>query len=423
MRKIYTVAIVGVGSRGADAYGTLINDLKDRFDIVSLCDPKQERLDRFGKIFGVAPENRFADENEFFKVKRADVIIIATLDNDHVRQTVKALGLGYDILVEKPLTGKKEDCELLLGAQKKYGGKVLVCHVLRYAKAFLKVAELIDEGKIGKLVAVDALERVAYWHQAHSYVRGNWRNNEVAMPMILAKCCHDLDLLQFYAKSKCKSISSVGDLAFFNKDNAPEGSASRCVDCKYADDCEYSAKIIYPVHWEQNGSPENCWPYNVLCPAPVTKEKLYEAIKSGPYGRCVFKCDNDVVDHQITQMTFENGVKATLTMTAFTSGMGRRMHFFGTLGEIILDEENHNISLRIFGKQNEEIDTDKIIDKENGFGHGGGDYGLINSLYGAISGETNAATSLSDSIESHLMGICAEESRKQGGKLIFVHEK
>ncbi len=421
-RKIYSVAIIGVGSRGADVYGSLINKLNDSFRIVSLCDKKTERLERFGEIFGVEKENRFTDDNEFFAKKRADVIIIATLDNDHVRHTLKALGLGYDILVEKPLTGNREDCEKLLAAQKKYGGKVLVCHVLRYAPAFLKAAELINNGTIGKLVAIDALERVAYWHQAHSYVRGNWRNNAVAMPMILAKCCHDLDLIQYYANSKCETVSSVGDLAYFKPENAPEGAADRCLDCKYCDSCPYSAKRIYIDDPKKNGGiPSDSWPTNVLCPAPVTEEKLLSALKDGPYGRCVFRCDNDVVDHQITLMTFENGVKASLTMTAFTHGGGRRINFHGTLGEIILDEEKNELSVRPFGKEIENINTNSLLVADKGFAHGGGDYGLISTLYDAVSGKGDERTSLSASIESHLMGIAAEESRKQGGKEIKVH--
>ncbi len=418
--KIYTVAILGVGSRGADAYGKIINDRKDKFDIVSLCDIRQERLDRFGKIFGVAEENRFLDEAEFFKAKRADILVIATLDNDHVRQCLKAFELGYDVLLEKPITADKAECAALLAAQKKYGCKTIVCHVLRYAPAFVKAGELLEAGAIGRLVAIDALERVMYWHQAHSYVRGNWRKAADTTPMILAKCCHDLDLLQYYANSKCKSISSVGDLTFFNKENAPDGAAKRCVDCKYVDDCAYSAKYVYIGRWKKAGCPEDRWPWNVLTPAPVTEEKLQKAIEEGPYGRCVFACDNDVVDHQITTMTFENGVKASLTMTAFTGGAGRRINFHGTQGEIILDEETDTLVVKSYlGETTQTIALSDLID-EGGFGHGGGDEKLVNALADMIAGNASEKTSLEASLESHLMGICAEESRLSGGKLVYL---
>ena len=248
-KKIFTVAIIGVGARGANAYGWQLHEASDRFNVVALCDPRPERLTIFGKKFEVAEEACFTDETEFFKEKRADLILIATPDNDHTRHCLKAFELGYDIMVEKPLTEKREDCEALLAAQKKYGGKVLVCHVLRYAPLFLKAEEIIESGKIGKLVAINALERVGFAHQAHSYVRGNWRNREVAAPMILAKCCHDLDLLQWYAKSKCRSISSIGDLAYFLPENAPEGATEQCLDCKLQDTCPYSAKAHYLTRW------------------------------------------------------------------------------------------------------------------------------------------------------------------------------
>ena len=419
-QKIYTVAIIGVGSRGADAYGNLLMKFPERFKIVSLCDLRQERLNRFSKQFGVNPDLCFLDEKEFFKEKRADLLIIATLDKDHVRQCLKAFELGYDIMMEKPITDSREECLQVLAAQKKYGGKALVCHVLRYAPAFLKIDEILQSGAIGKLVAINATEQVCYWHQAHSYVRGNWRRSADTTPMILAKCCHDLDLLQFYVRSKCKSVSSVGNLVHFKKENAPEGAAERCVDCKYIETCPYSAKTFYIDRWKQVGSPENNWPYNVIAPAPSTEEKLMAAIQTGPYGRCVFRCDNDVVDHQITQMTFENGVKATLTMTAFTAGGGRRIFFYGTEGELVLDEEAGAIHLKKFGHPEETIALKSLV--ENGFGHGGGDFGLVNSLYDMLEGKASAETALEASIESHLIGICAEESRLQGGKLIFIHE-
>lgn len=421
MNTIKTVAILGVGARGADAYGSLINEMTDKFKIVSLCDFRQDRLDRFSKVFNVAKELCFTDENEFFKEKRADLIIIATLDSDHVRHCLKAFEKGYDVMLEKPITGKREECKMLLEAQKKYGCKALVCHVLRYAPAFLKVAELINNGEIGRLVCIEALERVAYWHQAHSYVRGNWRNTKTTTPMIIAKCCHDLDLLQYYAKSKCTSVSSIGELTYFRKENQPEGAADRCVNCKYADTCVYSAKDYYIDRWERVGCPKDIWPYNVVVDVPHTKEKLQKAMENGPYGRCVFACDNDAVDHQYVQMTFDNGVKASLTMTAFTSTPGRRMYFHGTLGEIILEEVNETISIHKYGQERRTIDVKMLCEK--GYGHGGGDFGLVSSLYDFLEGKADASTSLEHSIESHLMGICAEESRLQGGKLVFLNDK
>lgn len=251
--RIYAVAILGCGQRGAESYGALIDEDKKKFKIVSLCEIDSFKLNKYKDRFCVDESNCFQNEGDFFEKRRADVLLITTMDQDHVRQCVKALSLGYDILLEKPITSQKAECYELLDAQGKYGGKVIVCHVLRYAPAFIKAAELIDEGRIGKLVAIQALEQVNYWHQAHSYVRGNWRRVEDTAPMIIAKCCHDLDLLQYYARSKCKSVSSVGDLVFFKSENASKGSAKRCLDCQFKDSCAYSAKRIYIDDWKKRG--------------------------------------------------------------------------------------------------------------------------------------------------------------------------
>ena len=416
--NIFSVAILGCGNRGAEIYGTLFFQQSDRFHINALCDSNPVKLATYGERFGVTA--LFEDENEFFKEKRADLLVIATMDRDHIRQCLLALKLGYDILLEKPITDKREELEALLAAQKKYGGKILVCHVLRYAPGYLKIAEYLESGAIGRLVAIQAIEQVAYWHQAHSFVRGNWRSREETAPMILAKCCHDLDLLQYFAGARCVSVSSVGDLTYFNAANAPEGATERCVTCPHIDTCPYSAKRIYVDEWKKVGSPVSDWPYNQLTTAyPITEEALYEALKTGPYGRCVYHCDNDVVDHQLSNFTFENGVKVSLTMTAFTADCGRRIRFFGTLGELFFDEVRDALIVKRYGGEPETLKISEIITTK--FGHGGGEIGLMQSLYDMLSGNAASATSLEASVESHLMALCAEESRLAGGKLVKVH--
>ena len=418
MKKIITVAILGCGSRGVDSYGKYLAK-DERFKVVSGCDIRQIKLDRMVEVFGIDRKDLFLDENDFFLKKRADVCIIATQDQDHVRHAIKALELGYDLLLEKPITFSKEECFKLLDAQKKYGGKVLVCHVLRYNPYYRKVYELIEEGKIGKLINIDALEQVAFWHQAHSFVRGNWRNSETTSPMILAKCCHDMDLLQWFAGSKFKSISSFGDLTFFKKENQPEGASDRCQNCKYKDTCAYSAEWDYVTFWKRCGSAPVWWPGNVVCTDSVmTEEGLRKAYENSPwYGRCVFACDNNVVDHQETNILFENGVTASLCMTAFTGEGGRIYRFHGTLGEIDLDEERAELQIKVFGKDTETISFNKLGDMVTA-GHGGGDLGIINSLYDTVVGKAPAQTALVNSIESHLMCIAAEESRLKEGEIV-----
>ena len=416
--KKFAVAIIGVGGRGGYAYGSLLMGLPEKFEIVALCDCKQEKLDYFSRKFRVASERLFLDEDTFFEQKRADVLVIATQDKDHIRHATKAFGLGYDVLLEKPITDDKREMQDLLTLQKQTGCKALVCHVLRYAPAFMKVAQLIKEGTIGRLVSINAIEQVGYFHQAQAYVRGYWRKAENSTPMILAKCCHDLDLIQFYANSKCESVSSIGDLTYFIKENMPNGAAERCLECKYQNTCPYSAKTQYLDNWLRDRT--DTYPYNVPCHAPITEEKMRAALKNTIYGKCVYACDNNVVDHQLTQMYFANGVKATLTMTAFTRHCGRRMEFFGTNGQITLDEVRDFIRVGVFGKGEEEIKISELFQKDSL--HGGGDYGLINSLYDILTGKNTEETSLERSAESHFIGIAAELSRKSKGKLINVHE-
>ena len=417
-----SVAIIGCGSRGGETYGRLVYAKKDMFEIKALCDIRQDRLDKYSKEFNVKKDNCFLNEDEFFKEKRADILFICTLDKDHVRNAIKGLNLGYNLLLEKPITDNLNECKELLEAKKKSGKEVVVCHVLRYAPAFLKLKELLDNKTIGDLVMVQALEQVGWFHQAHSFVRGNWHKREDTAPMILAKCCHDLDLLQYYANSRCKSVSSIGDLTFFKKENAPQDASKRCLDCKYQDTCPYSAKVIYIYGWHMYHEPANTWPFNVITDKiPLTEQALYEGINNTDYGKCVFDCDNDVVDHQIVSMEFENGVKASLTMTAFTGEVGRIMKFYGTYGEIDLDEEKQVIVIKRFAKPQEIIKMSDLSDKESE-AHGGGDYMLVENLYNAITKGINK-TPLESSIESHLMAIYAEESRLNGGKPYIIHQQ
>ena len=419
MNKIYTVAVLGVGARGGKVYARLMHRAQTQYKITHLCDLNADVLETMGAEFDVPQENRYLSEEVFFSERRADILVIATPDNCHVKHALKAMELGYDILCEKPLTDKKEDCEALLSAQKKYGNKILVCHVLRYAASYLKLKEIIDSGLIGKLVSMNWIEPVGYWHQAHSYVRGNWRNTRNSAPMIIAKCCHDLDMIQHYVGAKCRSISSVGSLSFFKPRCAPEGAAERCSDCRHKDDCPYSAYRIYVEGWKAKNCPPKYWPYNVLTGEPVTEEKLLSAIENGPYGRCVFHCDNNVVDNQMVQMLFENDVSVTLQMNAFNLGGGRKITVFGTYGEAYMTDTE--IVLNVFGKPTEIIDV-TVTGHGLDYAHGGGDARMIDALYKMVSGEASLETSLEASIESHLMGIKAEESRLLNGKMLLVHD-
>ncbi|MBQ7374176.1 MAG: Gfo/Idh/MocA family oxidoreductase [Clostridia bacterium] len=435
MSKIFTVSILGCGSRGREAYGINFKLLPDKFKIVSLCDINPKQIEIAKNAFSVSDENCFLSPEEFLKEKRSDALVIATQDRDHVDMCIRALELGYDVLLEKPITPVKEDLYRLLDAQKKYGGKVVVCHVLRYAPAFVKIKELLDSGVIGKTVCIDWIEQVAYWHVAHSFVRGNWHSEQETSPMILAKCCHDLDLLQYYADAKCETVFSFGDVAFFNRENQPDGASDRCQTCKYKDECVYSAERLYvakrdfdfdrlePLPKDKDDARKQGWPFNVVdLSRPITSESIRKAYENSDYGKCVFACDNDVVDYQTVSMKFANGVTANLTMTGFTQFPGRKMTFHGTLGEIEMDEENDYIRVSRYGKGTEFLSVKQLMRdavKED-FGHGGGDVMLVRDFYKALSGE-ELETTLERSVESHLMGLAAEKSRKTG-QACKVHE-
>ena len=241
--RVLTVAVIGYGPRG-QTYTRIMKERPEQFRVVAGCDIRGNRLKNLQADFELPDGAVFADEDEFFAEKRADLLIVATQDRDHVRHALKGLELGCHILCEKPLTNDPKECKALLAAQKKAGRKVLVCHVLRYAPAYVKLKELLDAGTIGRIVTIEHTENVYFAHQAHSYVRGNWRRSEETSPMILAKCCHDMDLLQWFAGSPCETVSSLGDLRLFSAKNKPKGAAARCLQCPLEGECPFDAKEI-----------------------------------------------------------------------------------------------------------------------------------------------------------------------------------
>lgn len=419
--KVLTVGIIGCGSRGF-CYGEPMAKRSNKFKVVSVCDISAEKRSRAKKTFALDDAVLFGVEEVFFQKRRADVLVIATQDRDHVRQCIRALALGYDVLLEKPISPVKEELDALLAAQKKYGGKVVVCHVLRYAPGFVKVKELLDDGVIGELVRIEALEQVAYWHHAHSFVRGNWRNDSETSPMIMQKCCHDLDLLQYYVGARCERVYSVGDLRFFKKENQPIGAADRCAECKLLNDCAYSAENLYVQRWKAMGKPPFRWPFNVVDSTnPNTEESLRNAYTQNAYGRCVFACDNSVVDHQAVMMTFENGVEASLVMTAFTAAAGRKITLHGTLGEIELLDDRDLFRVSVYGKETCNYKMSELLaEKDDEFSHGGGDVMLVEAFYDMVVNGKEAGTGLESSIESHLIALAAERSR-MSGDIIKIH--
>ena len=416
------LAIIGLGSRGKNAYGTDLLTVQDRAEVTAVADIDEERLKLGGDAHGVPEERRFHSAEELLaQPKLADAALICTQDRMHVRHAVAAMRKGYDIMMEKPVSPVLEDLQEIVRVAREEQRKVVVCHVLRYTSFFQTIKQTIDSGRLGEIVNIQALENVRYWHQAHSFVRGNWRRSEESSPMILAKCCHDLDYLIWLSGSRCERVSSFGSLRYFKPENAPAGAAARCMDgCAAKADCPYDAEKVYLTNPETgilDGNTE--WPIDVLAENP-TPETIREAIQNGPYGRCAFACDNDVVDNQIVNMQMENGAAISLMMTAFTSFGGRTIKVMGTKGDLWGDMHYNQIRICEFGKEPEIVDLGRI--EKDFAGHGGGDKGLLLSFLDYMEGKpvNNTITTLETSVESHLAALAAEESRLNNGAPVEI---
>ncbi len=421
--KQITVAIAGLGGRGKDCYAKIQKKIPEQMKIVAIADVIPSKVEVVKKEYGVSDDMCFESAEEMLsRPKLADVMFICTMDRQHYAHAMAALDLGYDLLLEKPISPDLKECKEIAAKANALGRKVVVCHVLRYTPFYQTLKAQLESGKIGDVVAIQAMEQVGYWHQAHSFVRGNWRNSTETSPMILQKACHDMDILTWLAGSDCKSISSVGGLKEFRADRAPEGAAMRCTECDLKDTCPFSA-VKYYVGKVSRG--ETGWPANIVLP-DATPETMLEELKTSPYGRCVYHCDNDVVDHQMVQMTMENGIIINFVMSAFTIG-GRDLRVLGTRGMIVADMDKGTVKVGTYngngGLDEENIDVFALTDDFSG--HGGGDIRLVKDLFEIVAGEkseSSALTSIDKSVESHFMSMAAEASRLSGGVLIDMKE-
>jgi predicted dehydrogenase len=299
---------------------------------------------------------------------------------------------------------------------KEKGRLALVCHVLRYTPFFSTLKELLERETVGKIVTIRHEENIGNFHMAHSFVRGNWANAEKSSPIILQKSCHDFDILVWLAASRAESVSSVGSLTYFKEEKAPQGSAARCAECKYAAECRFSTEKCYlPILGD--------WPATVVSPVQ-TPEALGEALRTGPYGRCVYRCGNDVCDHQTSLITFENGVTASFTMSAFTNRMYREIRILCEDGEIWGNDEEGKITVTRFASNLHDAYREEVIHTARPqSGHGGGDSALVDDFFNALNGrEAKGATSIDQSIESHAMAWAAEKSRLAGGERVPLAE-
>lgn len=422
MKGPVKVAVVGLGGRGKDTYSKYVNRFPDKMQIVAIADPVESKRKDVAEKYGIPEENCFKSAEELLEKDRlADVAFICTPDKMHYSHAMLALKKGYHLLLEKPVSPSAQECANIAAAAHKYRKHVQVCHVLRYTPFYQEIKRQIDSGRIGEIVTVQAMENVQYWHQAHSFVRGNWKKKETSSPMILAKCCHDMDILLWLTGKKCRYVSSFGNLFLFRPEKAPEGAALRCLgDCKVKDTCPYNAETFYIKDRLLKGRDK--WPVNILNSYP-TVENITEALKTGDYGRCVYHSDNDVVDHQVVNALLDDGVTINFTMSAFTSTGGRTMKIMGTMGDIGADMDENWIRVCEFGKEPEVIDVRTLATDFSG--HGGGDFRMVEELLDDILQEKEPGcglTSIDKSLESHYMALAAEDSRLNNGQSINMDE-
>jgi len=407
--KQVSVLIIGAGSRG-NVYADLAAGMPERAKVVGVAEPREDFRSLFLSKHPVEPQQVFTDWRQAAERPRfADAVVIATQDAMHVEPAVAFAEKGYHVLLEKPMAPNEADCRRIVQA---VNGKVIfaVGHVMRYTLYSRAMKRLLDSGAIGDIVSIQHLEPVGFWHQAHSFVRGNWGNEAKSSPMLLAKSCHDLDWIRYMMGKRCLQVSSFGNLKHFRKENQPAGAADRCLECQVETTCPYSAPRFYLGRVERN---ELWWPVDVLCANP-TKDSVTEALRTGPYGRCVYACDNDVVDHQVVNMQFEDGSTAVFTMTAFNRGYDRITRVFGTHGEVYGTGEKIEHYDFLTG-------ATKLVDINAGDhtlagGHGGGDGGLLDSFIAAVA-EGDQGKVLSgpeESLETHLMVFAAERARHEG---------
>ena len=400
-----TAVVLGAGARGR-VYADYAKAHPEEIRIVAVAEPKADRLARFARDYGVPEAACYTDWAELLAQPRlADAALICTMDHLHYAPCMEAIRQGYQILLEKPMSPSAAECAAMQRAAEEKGVVLAVCHVLRYTPFFSKIKQLIDGGAVGEVQVIEQTEHVCYWHQAHSFVRGNWRRKDESAPMILAKCCHDLDLLSWMAGAACRSLSSYGGLAHFTAEHAPAGAPARCLDgCPASESCPYYAPKLYLT--------ENTdWPTDTIS-VDMSLEARTEALRTGPYGRCVYRCDNDVVDHQVVAMEFENGIAATLTMTAFTPRLTRTVRVMGTKGMIEGDLEQCTVTLQPFGGEAQTFSAEVL--GANAYGHGGGDVGLMHDFVLQVRGGGEGRTSAKQSLESHLMAFAAEQARVSG---------
>ena len=408
------LALVGAGIRGMDYSRHAVAG--GRAELVAVAEPDDGRRARAAALGGDVVQLTSWEELAA-RPRLADAVIVATQDRLHTAPAVALARRGYHVLLEKPMAPTLAECEQIVAAADEAGVLLAVCHVLRYTRYTRRLKELLDSGTIGDVVTVEHLEPVGWWHQAHAYVRGEWRREDGSNPMLLAKSCHDLDWLGWVVGRPAVRVASFGSLYHFRRSQQPEGAADRCLDCTVEAGCPYSALRIYrsALRRRERGRISD-WPLAVLTD-DISAAGVETALRDGPYGRCVYACDNDVVDHQVVALEYEGGVTASFTMSAFTPLEGRKTRIGGTHGYVEGDGDSlAYVDFRSLSQRRVEVPLTPVGGHSAAEGHGGGDPGLIDAFLTAVrtGDHSQVLTTARDSVESHRIVWAAEEARRTG---------
>ena len=407
-----TLLIIGAGGRGT-GYAELARQWPERCRVVGVAEPHPLRRERLAERHAIPREAVFADwRAAALRPRFADAVVITTQDAMHAEPAVAFARLGYHMLLEKPMAPTEAECARIVEAVKQTRPPIIfaVGHVLRYTRYTRLLKKMIADGAIGQLMGMQHMEPIGFWHFAHSYVRGNWRKESQSSSMLLAKSCHDLDWIKHFMDARCARVASFGRLLYFRAEHRPAGAGERCMDCAIEASCAYSARRIY---LERALKGDFGWPVDVLT-EDRTAAGIERALREGPYGRCAWSCDNDVVDQQTVMMEFEDGRTASFTATAFTPMQGRHTRLFGTHGMLVGD--SRRIEHHDFRSQTCKVMDTEAPDGTPLAGHGGGDYGFMDAFIAAV-GERDPSRILSgpeETLESHRMVFAAEASRREG---------
>ncbi len=412
MRKV-TLILIGAGERGMFAFGKIALENPHLVKFVAVAEPDDAKRKIFAEQHGIPEEMQFSSWEEVFsKPKFADGVVIATPDRLHTEPALAAMDAGYHVLLEKPMAPTMEETAKIVKKSREKSLILQLAHVLRYTPFWSELHRVaVEEKKIGDIVTIQHNENIGYYHFAHSFVRGNWHNSEKSSPIILAKSCHDMDLLYWLTGGKKPAkVSSVGGLYYFRRENKPPGSPERCIEgCPYSEECPFNAVKLYLGNYRG-------WPQSHLSPS-LDRKEIEKALWETDYGRCVFSMDNDVADHQVVQIEFEDGSTASFVLSAFTWRIERTIKLMGTKGEIRGHFEKREIEIRYFepgAPFSREEKREVIYTARVGGGHGGGDKGTLLTFVRAIAEEDSSfvKTDPLESLMSHALAFAAEESRK-----------